>query len=188
MSLQQGLRLQLVQPKDACPSTASRSGRCHQWQPQVLSVAADLTEKDLRRLSRRNAHSIFHIPTKQKRRSPGQGAQKPLDHQRPEKWVPENTGGHEHSRPQQVPWLPAYGVMSATSIPVSCDGVKTHVFMDNSTALRGDMLRLSLYACHVNTLLKSCLIHTNRHPRGDETWVTPPNRHVAPAVSHRPPT
>ena len=28
-------------------------------------------------------------------------------------------------------------MMSATSIPVSCDGVKTHVFMDDSIALRG---------------------------------------------------
>ncbi len=28
---------------------------------------------------------FFHIPTKQKRRSPGQGTKKPLDHQRPEK-------------------------------------------------------------------------------------------------------
>jgi hypothetical protein len=41
--------------------------------------------------------------------------------------------------------------------------------MDDSTAWRGDVLRLSLYACHVSTLLKSCLIHTNRHPQGDAT-------------------
>jgi hypothetical protein len=27
--------------------------------------------------------------------------------------------------------LPAYGMMWATSIPVSCVGVKTHVFMDD---------------------------------------------------------
>jgi len=30
-----------------------------------------------------------------------------------------------------VSWLPAYGMMSAMSIPVSCVGVKTHVFMND---------------------------------------------------------
>ena len=33
-------------------------------------------------------------------------------------------GGHELSRPQRVSWLPVYGMMEATSIPVSCGGVK----------------------------------------------------------------
>jgi hypothetical protein len=72
------------------------------------------------------------IPTKQKRRSTGQGAKKPLDPQRPEKtWVPAGASGHELSRPKRVSWLPAYGMMSAMSIPVSCVGVKTHVFMND---------------------------------------------------------
>jgi len=77
--------------------------------------------------------SRFHrIPTKQKRRSTGQGAKKPLDPQRPEKtWVPAGASGHELSRPKRVSWLPAYGMMSAMSIPVSCVGVKTHVFMND---------------------------------------------------------
>ena len=70
------------------------------------------------------------IPTKQKRHSTGWDANKPLDPQRPEKkWVPDGTSGHELSRPKRVSWLPAYGMMSAMSIPVSCVGVKTHVFM-----------------------------------------------------------
>src|SRR4029450_1372757 len=75
----------------------------------------------------------FHrIPTKQKRCSTGPGAKKPLDPQRPEKkWVPDSASGHELSRPKRVSWLPAYGMMWATSIPVSCGGVKTHVFMDD---------------------------------------------------------
>src|SRR5262249_54247769 len=72
------------------------------------------------------------IPTKQKRRSTGQGAKKPLDPQRPEKtWVPAGASGHELSRPKRVSWLLAYGTMSAMSIPVSCVGVKTHVFMND---------------------------------------------------------
>src|SRR5262249_43408954 len=73
----------------------------------------------------------FHrIPTKQKRRYTGQGAKNPLDPQRPEKtWVPAGASGHELSRPKRVSWLPAYGMMAAMSIPVSCVGVKTHVFM-----------------------------------------------------------
>ena len=76
--------------------------------------------------SRREFHG------KQKRRSPGQGATKPLDPQRPEKkWVPDGTNGHELSRPKRVSWRPAYGRMSAMSIPVSCVGVKTHVCMND---------------------------------------------------------
>src|SRR5215510_7105302 len=72
------------------------------------------------------------IPTKQKRRSTGQGAKKPLDPQQPEKIsVPAGASGHELSRPKRVSWLPAYGMMSAMSIPVSCVGVKTHVCMDD---------------------------------------------------------
>jgi hypothetical protein len=72
------------------------------------------------------------IPTKQKRCSTGRGAKKPLDPQRPEKtWVPDGAGGHELSRPKRVSWLPAYGRIWATSIPVSCVGVKTHVFMND---------------------------------------------------------
>ena len=45
--------------------------------------------------------------------------------------APDDTCGHELSRPKRVSWLPAYGVMSGTSIPVSCVGVKTHVFMND---------------------------------------------------------
>src|SRR5215813_2746523 len=72
------------------------------------------------------------IPTKQKRRSTGPGAKKPLDPQRPEKtWVPAGTSGHELSRPKRESRLPAYGMMSAMSIPVSCVAVKTHVFMND---------------------------------------------------------
>jgi hypothetical protein len=72
------------------------------------------------------------IPTKQKRRSTGQGAKKPLDPQRPEKtWLPDGASGHALSRPKRVSWLPAYGMMWATSIPVSCAGVKTQVCMDD---------------------------------------------------------
>src|SRR5262244_4045990 len=78
------------------------------------------------------------IPTKQKRRSTGQGAKKPLDPQRPEKtWVPAGASGHELSRPKRVSWLQAYGMMSAMSIPVSCVGVKTHVFMNDEVVTRG---------------------------------------------------
>src|ERR687886_1292054 len=74
----------------------------------------------------------MRIPTKQKRRSTGQGAKKPLDPQGHEKtWVPAGASGHELSRPKRVSWLPASGMMSATSIPVSCVGVKTHFFMDD---------------------------------------------------------
>src|SRR5215470_17097728 len=90
---------------------------------------------------------LHRIPTKQKRRSTGQGAKKPLDPQRPEKtWVPAGTSGHELSRPKRVPWLPAYGTMSAMSIPVSCVGVKTHVFMDDSIGFRGKTVRFSHYS------------------------------------------
>ena len=72
------------------------------------------------------------IPTKQKRRSTGQGAKRPLDPQRPEKkWVPDGAGGHELSRPKRVSWLPASGRLWATSIPVSSVGVKTHVCMND---------------------------------------------------------
>src|SRR5262245_26527733 len=73
-----------------------------------------------------------------KRRSTGHGAKKPFDPQRPErKRVPDDTFSHELSHPKRVPWLPAYGMMSATSIPVSCDGVKTHICMDDSIAFSG---------------------------------------------------
>src|SRR6516165_8646175 len=76
--------------------------------------------------SRREFHG------KQKRRSTGQGAKNPLDPQRPEKiWGPAGASGHELSRPKRVSWLPAYGMMVAMSIPVSCVGVKTHVFMND---------------------------------------------------------
>jgi hypothetical protein len=72
------------------------------------------------------------MPTQQKCRSTGQGVKKPLDPQRPEKtWVPAGASGHELSRPKRVSWLPAYGMMSAMSRPVSCVGVKTHLFMDD---------------------------------------------------------
>ena len=46
-------------------------------------------------------------------------------------WVPDGASSHELSRPKRVSWLPAYGMMWAMSIPVSCVGVKTHVFMDD---------------------------------------------------------
>jgi hypothetical protein len=58
------------------------------------------------------------------------------------KWVPDDTFGHELSRPKRVSWLPAYGMRSATSIPVSCDGVKTYVFMDDSIGLSGGQMGL----------------------------------------------
>ncbi len=97
--------------------------------------------------------TTFHrIPTKQKRRSTGQGAKRPLDPQRPEKkWVPDGAGGHELSRPKRVSWLPAYGMLWATSIPVSSVGVKTHVCMNDlvvgsitrsSKASRGEDLQV----------------------------------------------
>ena len=50
-------------------------------------------------------------------------------------WIPEGTCGHELSRPKRVSWLPVYGMLSATSIPVACGGVKTHVFMDDEVGL-----------------------------------------------------
>src|SRR5262249_20262760 len=86
---------------------------------------------------RQRSSSAGHIPTKQKRRSTGQGAKNPLDPQRPEKgsvlW---------HLRPRA--FAPQASVMTssvqddvATSIPVSCDGVKTHVFMDDSIEFSG---------------------------------------------------
>src|SRR5262245_38755541 len=89
----------------------------------------------LQRMERRQVvekSTLHRIPTKQKRRSTGPGAKKPLAPQQPEKtWVPAGTSGHELSRPKRVSWLPAYGMMSAMSIPVSCVGVKTHVFMND---------------------------------------------------------
>ena len=89
-----------------------------------------------------NANGLFHIPTKQKRRSTGQGAKSSLDPQRPEKrWV------LRHLRPRA--FAPQASVMAsseqddvATIIPVSCDGVKTHVFMDDSIAFSGGSLDL----------------------------------------------
>src|SRR5262249_17236889 len=63
---------------------------------------------------------------------PARAQKNPLDPQRPEKiWVPAGASGHELSRPKRVSWLPAYGMMAAMSIPVSCVGVKTHVFMND---------------------------------------------------------
>src|SRR6516165_5399947 len=48
-------------------------------------------------------NGFYHIPTKQKRRSTGQGAEKPLDHQRSEtKWVPDGAFGHEPARPKRL--------------------------------------------------------------------------------------
>jgi hypothetical protein len=43
--------------------------------------------------------------------------------------------GHELSRPKRVSWLPAYGMVEDTSIPVSCGGVKMHVFMDEEVVM-----------------------------------------------------
>src|SRR5215471_17887270 len=63
---------------------------------------------------------------------PARAQKNPLDPQRPEKiWVPAGASDHELSRPKRVSWLPAYGMMAAMSIPVSCVGVKTHVFMND---------------------------------------------------------
>ena len=41
------------------------------------------------------------------------------------KWVPDGTCGHELSRPKHVSWLPAYGMVWATSIPVACQHTNT---------------------------------------------------------------
>jgi len=49
---------------------------------------------------------------------------------------PDGALGRELSRPKRVSWLPAYVMMWAMSLPVSCGGVKTHVFMDDSYAYR----------------------------------------------------
>src|SRR5215831_14780114 len=63
---------------------------------------------------------------------PVRAQKRPLDLQRPEKtWVPAGASSHKLSRPKRVSWLPVYGMMSAMSIPVSCVGVKTHVFMND---------------------------------------------------------
>ena len=57
---------------------------------------------------------------------------------------PDDAFGHELSRPKRVSWLPAYGMMWATSIPVSYGGVKTHVFMDD--------LVVDRWGCLVNSI------------------------------------
>jgi hypothetical protein len=44
---------------------------------------------------------------------------------------PGGTYGHELSRLKRVSWLRAYRMMEATCRPVSCGGVKTHVFMED---------------------------------------------------------
>src|SRR5215813_15240334 len=56
-------------------------------------------------------------------------------------WVPDGASGHELSRPKRVSWLPAYGMVWATSIPVSCVGVKTHDFMNDSYATKTPLYR-----------------------------------------------
>src|SRR4051812_30571407 len=105
------------------------------WAQRREEMLSDLVIPESVRLPR--------IPTKQKRRSTGQGAKKPLDPQRPEKtWVPAGASGHELSRPKRVSWLPAYGMMSAMSIPVSCVGVKTHVFM-NDLVVKSQLLDIA---------------------------------------------
>ena len=101
----------------------------HSLAPRAQSVPAyaQVLRHSSITLSRRT-----RIPTQQKCRSTGPGAKKSLDPQRPEKkWVPDGASGHELSRPKRVSWLQAYGRMSAMSIPVSCVGVKTHVFMND---------------------------------------------------------
>ena len=101
------------------------------------------------------------------------GRQKaPGPSQRPEKtWVPAGASGHELSRPKRVSWLPAYGMMSAMSIPVSCVGVKTHVFMNDlvaahwtsdveSTAPLGVLLRHDLWTpfwCLISCKIRSII-------------------------------
>src|SRR6266850_2506298 len=63
----------------------------------------------------------------------------------------------------------------------------------HSTGFSGDAPILSQYACYFNRLPARCLIRTNRHPMGDETWHRPPT-HLAktapsPSISTmRPPT
>src|SRR5258705_661010 len=63
----------------------------------------------------------------------------------------------------------------------------------HSTGFSGDAPILSQYACYFNRLPARCLIRTNRHPMGDETWHRPP-KHLAktapsPSISTmRPPT
>src|SRR5215467_4106247 len=58
------------------------------------------------------------------------------------KWVPEWPLRPRACAPKAR--VMATGVRDevATSIPVSCDGVKMHVFMDDSTACRGQARRL----------------------------------------------
>ena len=66
---------------------------------------ADMALPDLQRTTAKGKWWLgrkLQIPTKQKRRSTGQGAKNPLDHQRPEKWVPDGACGHELSRPKRV--------------------------------------------------------------------------------------
>ena len=84
----------------------------------------------------------LHIPTKQKRRSTGQSTKRPLDHQRPEKMEP---GWHLRPRafaPQASVMTAGVRDDAAMSIPVSCDGVKTHVFMDDSIGFSGRPMTL----------------------------------------------
>ena len=58
-----------------------------------------------------NANGLFHIPTKQKRRSTGQGAKAPLTLSGLKKDGSCGTCGHELSRPKRVSWLLANRMM-----------------------------------------------------------------------------
>src|SRR4029450_4925609 len=81
-----------------------------------------------------SSDEFSHIPTKQKRRSPGRGAKEPLDHQRPEKKMAPAWPLRPRAFAPQASVM-ASGVREdvATSIPVSCDGVKANAFLDDST-------------------------------------------------------
>ena len=53
----------------------------------------------------------------------------------------------------------------------------------HSTGFSGDAPILSQYACYFNMLPARCLIRTNCHRKGDETWHRQPNHHAKTAPS-----
>src|SRR5437867_9081309 len=57
----------------------------------------------------------------------------------------------------------------------------------HSTGFSGDAPILSQYACYFNMLPARCLIRTNCHRKGDETWHRQPNHHAktepSPSIS-----
>src|SRR5919197_699174 len=108
------------------PGSSKPASRMCIVMPSLLVMVPPVSQRpdDAEFRSIGNANGLFHIPTKQKRRSTGQGAKSSLDPQRPEKrWV------LRHLRPRA--FAPQASVMAsseqddvATIIPVSCDGVK----------------------------------------------------------------